>query len=462
MAAEPLSPADRSALQAERGPVNMAVAAPLVFEGGPGTAYVAVAARVASRLHLIPRYRQRLEDPAFGMANPVWVDDDGFDLHWHLRHARLPSPSADELAAYVAREMSRRLDRSRPLWELHLIDGLPEGRVALLPKMHHALVDGMAAIGIGMVLLDPTPEPMDIQPPEEGWTPRTFDRRRHLARLATMPLMRAQKVLVDSTLRALDTSPRQAATELRRATELATELARQRPQAPMTPLNHQVSPNRRYAMRALDLAALKAAGKAAGGTVNDAILAAVAGMLRTYLDAAGTDLDGRDAVALVPVSVRRDDEQEAGGNRISTVFVDLPVHEASASERIGLVGAQMRRLRESAAVRAGAMIVGATGVAPPLVAGIMVRAMGGMRAMNLVVSNLPGPQQPFFMNGSRLLEVYPAVPLNPSNQGLSVGVISYDGQVFFGLLADARLTPGVEVAADALGAALEDLVRVGR
>jgi WS/DGAT/MGAT family acyltransferase len=354
--------------------------------------------------------------------------------------------------------MSRRLDRSRPLWELHVIEGLEGGRTALLPKMHHALVDGLAAIGIGMVLLDPTPEPMPIAPPEEGWTPRTFDRRRHLARLAATPLQRAQKLLVDSTIRALDTTPRQAAGELLKATELATELARQRPQAPMTPLNRAISPNRRFAMHSLDLARIKAAGKAVGGTVNDAILAAVAGALGTYLAAAGTDLAGRDAVALVPVSVRREDEQDAGGNRISMVFVDLPVHERDPRERLRRINAQMRQLRQSAAVRAGAMLVGATGVAPPLIAGIMVRAMGGVRAMNLVVSNVPGPQQAFYMNGSRLLEVYPAVPLNPPNQGLSVGVISYDGRVFFGLLADARLEPGLEVVSAALEQALQDLV----
>jgi diacylglycerol O-acyltransferase / wax synthase len=388
----------------------------------------------------------------------VWVDDDAFDLHWHLRHARLPAATYDALAAYVAREMSQRLDRSRPLWELHVIDGLPGGRVALLPKMHHALVDGLAAIGIGMVLLDPTPEPMDIQPPEGGWTPRTFDRRRHLARLAATPLVRAQKLLLDSTLRALDTSPRQAAGELLRATELATELARQRPQAPMTPLNRPISPNRRYAMRSADLGALKAAGRAAGGTVNDAILGAVAGMLGAYLDGAGVDLRGREPVALVPVSIRREGEQDTGGNRISTVFVDLPAHVADPAARIRAVGAQMQQLRQSAAVRAGAMLVGATGVAPPLIAGVMVRAMGGVRAMNLVVSNIPGPQQAFYMNGSRLLEVYPAVPLNPTNQGLTVGVLSYDGRVFFGLLGDARLDPGVEVAAAALETALEELL----
>jgi WS/DGAT/MGAT family acyltransferase len=455
VAAESLSPADRGSLQAERGPVNMAVAGTLVFEGGPGTEYDAVAERVAQRLHLVPRYRQRLEDPAFGIANPVWIDDPEFDLHWHLRRATVGSRA--ELDDYIAREMSRRLDRTRPLWELHLVHGLDDGRVALIAKMHHALVDGLAAVGIGMVLLDPTPEPMPIAPPEDGWEPRTFDRRRHLAKLATSPLQRAQKLLVESTVRALDTSPRSAAQDLLRATDLATELARQRPQAPMTPLNRPISANRRYAMCSIPLPVVKAAGKATGGTVNDVILAAVTCMVDGYLTSAGVDLEGRVPVALVPVSIRREDEQEAGGNRISLVFVDLPVDEHDVADRVRAVSAQMQELRQSAAVRAGAILVGATGQVPPLVGSMMVRAMGTVRACNVVVSNVPGPQMPFYMNGCRLLETYPAVPLNPASQGLSVGVLSYDGTVFFGLLADAKLDPPVEVAGDALRDALDEV-----
>ena len=456
MTAEALSAADRGSLQAERGPVNMAVAGTLVFEGGPGTDYDAVAERIAARLHLVPRYRQRLQDPAFGMlANPVWIDDPEFDLHWHLRRATVGSRA--ELGEYSAREMSRRLDRTRPLWELHVVHGLEDGHAALVAKMHHALVDGLAAVGIGMVLLDPTPEPMPIAPPEGGWEPRSFDRRRHLARLATSPLQRAQKLLVDSTVRALDTSPRRAAEDVRRATELATELARQRPQAPMTPLNRPISPNRRYAMCSAPLSVIKAAGKAAGGTVNDVILAAVTRMVDGYLTAAGTDLGGRDPVALVPVSIRRDDEQDAGGNRISLVFVDLPIAEGGVAARVAAVSEQMQALRQSAAVRAGAILVGATGQVPPLVGTMMVRAMGSVRACNLVVSNVPGPQVPFYMNGSRMLEAYPAVPLNPASQGLSVGVLSYDGSVFFGLLADAKLDPPLDVAGGALREALDEV-----
>ncbi len=230
--------------------------------------------------------------------------------------------TTDDLAGLVGHELSRRLDRSRPLWELTVVEGLPDGRVALVPKMHHALVDGVAAVDVGTVLLDPTPEPMDLSP-EAAWEPAPYDRTRHLARLAATPVVRAQKLLLDSANRALSPiDPRRAATDLRRATELLTELARTRPQAPMTFLNRGIGPNRRYAMARTDLASLKAAGRAAGGTVNDAILAAVAGMLRRLLEIA-SETPSRPPVALVPVSVRR--EGEEGGNRISTVLVDLPV-----------------------------------------------------------------------------------------------------------------------------------------
>jgi diacylglycerol O-acyltransferase len=455
--AEQLSPSDRSSLAAERGPVNMAVGAALVFDAGPGVEYGAVVERLRSRMHLIPRYRQRIEEglPG-GLTQPVWVDDTSFDPAWHVRHATLPAPGSDaELAAFVGREFYRRLDRSRPLWELHVVDGLADGRVALVPKMHHALVDGVAAIDVGTVLLDPTEEPIDIDPSEGEWEPKPYERTRHMARLAATPFVRAQRLMLDTAARALDTSPRSAAADLKRASELVAELTRTRPQAPMTPLNNPISPNRRFAIVRADLAALKAAGKAAGGTVNDALLAVVAGMMRSYL--AGLAIDA-DPVALVPVSVRREDERGEMGNRISTVFVDLPVHVNDPLERLRQVSATMAELKDSAAVRAGAMIVGATGWAPPAISSVMVRAMGGVRACNLVVSNIPGPQQPFYLGGSRLREIFPVVPLNPPNQGLSVGILSYDGGVFFGLLADAELDPPVEHAAAMLEVALAELI----
>jgi diacylglycerol O-acyltransferase len=209
-----------------------------------------------------------------------------------------------------------------------------------------------------------------------------------------------------------------------------------------------IGPNRRYAMARADLAELKVAAKAHGATVNDAILAVVADALRDYL--AGDPPSGRP-VALVPVSVRQ--PGEAGGNRISTLLVDLPIDEPDPIARLTSVHAAMRELKDSAAVRA-ALIVGASGWAPPLVSSTLARAMSGVRAFNLVVSNVPGPQQPFWLNGQRLLEAYPAVPLNPSNQGLTIGVLSYDGGVHFGLLADRDLDPPLGAMRQALDDAM--------
>jgi WS/DGAT/MGAT family acyltransferase len=446
--AEALSPADRSSLAAEIGAVNMAVGGLLLFEDGPGMAYDQVVARVEDRLHLVPRYRQRLQHAAPGITNPAWIDDDHFDLRWHVRVTRLSAPGSDaQLAELVGTEMSRRLDRARPLWEVTLIEGLEGGRNALLAKMHHALVDGIAAIDIGTIILDPTPEPLDLRP-ESEWAPRPYDRRRHLAKMMAMPALRAQRALLDAAQRALTTDPRRAADDLRRATELMTQLARTRPAAPMTSLNRGIGPNRSFALQTASLQALKDAAKPHGATVNDAILAAVAGMLRAVAP-------GADPVALVPVSVRRSGDE--GGNRFSTVLVDLPTHEPDPIERMHLIHEQMARLKESAAVRAGALLVGASGFAPPLVSSALARAMSGVRAFNLVVSNLPGPQQPFYLSGVRLERVHPIVPLNPASQGLSVGVLSYDGTVCFGLLADRALDPPLDAVSAALADALTEL-----
>jgi WS/DGAT/MGAT family acyltransferase len=439
----------------------MAVGGLLVFDSEPALTRAMVTERIAERIHLVPRLRQRLEEPPLGIANPVWVDDTSFDLDWHVRQASLPDPGGDaELGWLVGREFSHRLDRARPLWEATLIEGLQGGRTGLLMKVHHALVDGMAAIGMAALVLDPGVEPLEIPPPEQEWSPRKYDMRRHVARLARRPLARAPRLMMEGMLRALDPDPRRAASDMRRATEVALELARARPQAPMTPLNRPISPNRRYAVAHAGLDLIKRVRKETGGTVNDVVLAVVAGMLGRYLAAADPDAlppGGRVPVALVPVSVREEDEAGELGNRISTVFVDLPVAEHDLHRRVHAISAQTSELKDSAAVRAGALMVGASGWAPPLISGILARAMGTVRAFNLVVSNIPGPQQPFYLSGVRMREVYPVVPLNPTNQGLSIGILSYDGQVCFGLLADRDLDPPLSVAAAGLIAGLGEL-----
>jgi WS/DGAT/MGAT family acyltransferase len=438
----------------------MAIAAVIVIEGSRGVTYESICRRIEQRIHLLPRYRQRLETPILGLAGPVWVDDQDFDLRWHVRLGKLPAPGDDEqLAAYVAREASRRMDRSRPLWEIHLVEGLSGDRVALVPKMHHALVDGLAALGVGMILLDPTPEPVPVKPPPQKWRPRPNQLRGQLARMATSPVALTTRLTLDSADRLLDASPRTVARDLRRATSMVGELARVGAGAPSLPLNQPISANRMYAITTVPLAPLKAAAKAAGGTVNDGILAAVTGMLATWLGEAGIKPRSlkREPVALVPVNLRQEGE-EGLGNRVSVVFVDLPIRQADPARRIRLIHERTEKIRGSAKVSAGAFMVEMIGFAPPLLSSIVARAGVGGGAFNLVVSNVPGPQFPFYVDGARVLAVHPAVPLNPADQGLNVGVLSYDGSVCFGLMADRDLDPPVERARLALDRALAQLI----
>ena len=209
---EELSPADRSSLAAEQGPVNMAVGGLMVFAAQPPLDRAMVIARLAERIHLIPRLRQRLEEPPLGLANPVWTDDTGFDLDWHVRQAGLPAGATDaELGALVGREFSHRLDRRRPLWEATLIGPLADGRQALLMKVHHALVDGMAALGLAALVLDPSPEPMEVPGAGAEWEPERYDLRRHIGRLAGRPLARAPRLMLDGMTRALTPDPRRTA-----------------------------------------------------------------------------------------------------------------------------------------------------------------------------------------------------------------------------------------------------------
>jgi diacylglycerol O-acyltransferase / wax synthase len=450
---EPLSPSDLSAIQAERGPVHMHVGGLLVFEARIDPA--AVVGRLRERLHLIPRYRMRLDSAPLGLANPVWVEDDGFDVERHVRRAALPSPGGDaELCELVAHALSEPLDRARPLWQLTVIEGLAAGRGALLAKMHHALVDGIAAVDVSTIILDPTPEPLDLAAPEES-APETRRTARieQLTRLAAAQLALPSRLAREAVAGALTLDARQAARQVRRGAEVAAELGRIRPTAPETRLNREIGRDRRFALARGRLNDVKAIRRAAGATVNDVLLATVALMLTEYLG----DEAPEAAVALVPVSVRAEAERGELGNRISTVFVDLPLR-GKPLDRVRSISAAMTEVKQSAQVRAGALIVGATGLAPPIVSSLAVRAMSGPRLFNLVVSNVPGPQQTFYLDGVPLREVFPAVPLNPRNQALSVGILSYDGGVHYGLLADHDALPDVDQAAPGIERALDVLV----
>jgi diacylglycerol O-acyltransferase len=422
--------------------------------------------RLRERIHLIPRYAMRLDEAPLGLANPVWVRDERFDPDRHVRRVALPPPgSRAQLAELVGDLMSDRLDRSRPLWQIHVVEGLEGGGTGVVARMHHALVDGIAAVDVSTVVLDPTPDPLVIEPPAVDGRAReprmgpggaTADRAEALARITAARLHMPRKLARDMASRALAADPRAYVRQVRSAAGVVGELARIRPQAPETRLNHAIGPDRLFAMARASLEEVKAVRRATGATVNDVLLTAVALMLSDFLD------DPPDTVvALVPVSVRAENERGELGNRISTVFVDLPLG-GEPLDRLARVRAAMDAVKQSAQIRAGALIVGATGLAPPLVSSLAVRAMSGPRMFNLVVSNVPGPQETFYVAGVPLREVYPAVPLNPRNQSLTVGILSYDGGVHFGLLADRDAVPDVAEAAAGLERAMAILTDSAR
>ena len=451
--AEALSPSDLSAIQAERGPVHMHVGGVLVLDGR--VERDAVVRRIRERIHLIPRYAMRLQAPPLGLANPVWVEDESFDVERHVRRVALPAPGGGtELCELVAHALSERLDRSRPLWQLLVVEGLADGRSALVAKMHHALVDGIAAVDVSTVILDPNSDGLELPAPERDEVPARREARiEQLGRLAAAQLEVPRRLARETVARTLALDPRAAARQMRTAADVLGELAKVRPTAPATRLNAEIGADRLFALARASLDEVKAVRHAAGATVNDVLLAAVALMLSEYL---GDEAPER-AVALVPVSLREDAERGELGNRISTVFVDLPLH-GEPLERVEAIAAAMREVKSSAQVRAGALIAGATGLAPPIVSALAVRAISGPRVFNLVVSNVPGPQQTFYLAGVPLAEAFPAVPLNPRNQALSVGILSYDGKVGFGLLADRGSLPDVGEAATGIERAVQELV----
>lgn len=432
----------------------MHVGGVLVFDGE--VAREEIVSRLRDRIHLIPHYAMRLDEAPLGIANPVWRDDEAFDPDRHVRRVALPAPGGDaELCELVGELMSDRLDRTRPLWQIQVVEGLAGGRTAVVARMHHALVDGVAAVDVSTVILDPTPEPLELETPAAA-DPRG-SRLEALARLTGARMHVPRQLARQMALRALALEPREAARQVKQAAGVVGELARIRPSAPETRLNQPIGPDRLFAIARGSLDEVKALRQATGATVNDVLLTAVALMLSEFL--------GEDAppsvVALVPVSVRTENQRGELGNRISTVFVDLPLAGAPL-ERLQRVSQEMDKVKRSAQVRAGALIVGATGLAPPLVSSLAVRAMSGPRLFNLVVSNVPGPQQTFYLAGVPLLEVYPAVPLNPRNQAMTVGILSYDGGVYCGLLADRDAVPDVAEAGEALGRALSLLANAAR
>jgi len=453
---ERLSASDMSSLLAERGPIHVNVGAALILEGDPPT-LDELLEHVESRLALVPRFRQRVQATPLQITNPVWADDPGFDLEWHVRHVALPRPgSTDQLRELVGRVMSTPLDLERPLWQLYLVEGLERGRHAYISKTHHALVDGVSAVDVGTIMLDPNPEGTEMPIPEERWDPDVPSPELLFVRAATERISTPMRAARKAALGALS-MPRETAGRVMRTAESFAGLAAGGPTAPRTFLNEEIGRDRRVAFVRTELDALKQARGETGATVNDVILAVATGGLRRLFERRGEAVPDQ-LVALVPMSIRRSDEHLELGNRIATLMVALPLSEPDPAERLRLVHAETTRVKESEQARAASLVIEATGWTPPTINRVLADVISRQLNWNLVVSNVPGPQMPFYLLGRRMVEVYPVVPLSPQQHALSIGVVSYDGGVFFGITADRNLFADIdEVAADLEAALAEQL-----
>jgi diacylglycerol O-acyltransferase len=443
--AQRLSALDASFLYLERPSVHMHVGGVAILDPSTrpsGELPIETLARlVESRLHLVPRFREKVRFVPMGAGRPVWVDDADFDIEFHVRRAALPAPGGPrELADYVQRVHSRPLDRSKPLWEMYLIEGLEGGHVAFFTKAHHAMIDGMSAIDIATVLFDLTPEPREVE--AEEWRAEPEPSGTQLLRDA----------LVDQIAHPVRTALENVAAIVRAPGEVlgrvgqtlggvATVLARGT--APRSPFNVAVGANRRFAMAEVPVADAKAVKNALGGTVNDVILAAVAGALNLVLRDRKVRTHGLTLRAMIPVSTRDESKRMALGNQVSSIFVDLPVGTMEPAERLRRVSAATRDLKSSHAAVAATAIMNAGGWAPPTLHGLAARLTARQRFANLVISNVPGPQVPIYLAGARLLVNYPVMPLGET-VGLSIAVTSLAGTMGFGFTGDWDAMPDID------------------
>jgi len=447
---------DSSFLHLERDSAHMHVAGCSVFAGSP-PGYDEVVRAIEARLHLVPRYRQRLAFVPFGQGRPVWVDDPHFKVQYHVRHTALPRPGGDaELKRLAGRVFSQALDRSRPLWELWLVEGLGGGRFALLSKTHHALVDGVSGVDIATVLFDTSPEPLPVAPPEHEWVARPLPSSAQLLADALRERATVPQEVVRGVRAALR-GPRAMTRRLGRAVGSVGALAWTGLQAaPPSPFNVRIGPHRRFTWVEADLGQFKAIKNALGGTVNDLVLAVVAGALGGYMRLHGHSTEGVELRAMVPVSVRADIERGALGNRVAAMWALLPVGLTDPVERLERVSREMHGVKESGQAVGAEILTRLSGFAPPTIMAQAARLQARQRIFNLVVTNVPGPQFPLYLLGRELESIYPMVPL-AENTALGIAILSYNGQVNFGLVADYDALSDVEALADELRAAVHEL-----
>src|SRR5215212_5024569 len=456
MSSDRLTGLDASFLHLEDSAAHMHVAGVMLFEGPP-PAYDDLLEAIERRLGLVPRYRQRLAFVPLNQGRPTWVDDPHLNLRYHVRATALPAPgSEDQLKELAGRVFSQQLDRDKPLWEIWLVDGLEGDRFAVLSKTHHALVDGISGVDIMSILFDTSPEP--AIPPDTGerWLPRPLPSAAQLlgealVERATMPGELARSI------RAVFRGPRLVAEGLRDAAVGigAMAWAGLNP-APPSPYNRSIGPHRRFTWVRVNLGDVKAIKDELDGTVNDVVLATVAGALGKHLRRRGLNTNGLELKAMVPVSVRADVQRGALGNRVAAMMAPLPVWCQDPVARLDIVREELKGLKSGGQAVGAQVLTDLSGFAPATVMGQASRVMARQRFFNVVVTNVPGPQIPLFLAGRRMTDPMPMVPL-AKNQGLGVALLSYAGRINFGLVGDFDLMWDLDDFADDVREALSEL-----
>jgi WS/DGAT/MGAT family acyltransferase len=459
---ETLSAQDQSFLAIEGPALHMHLGITMVFESGPlsngagAVDFASIRDHIAKRLHLIPRYRQRL---ARGLAREaLWVDDEHFDLDYHVRHVRLPTPGDDDmLKALCARIMSLPLDRARPLWEISVVEGLENDRFALINKTHHCMIDGLSGVEVIMALLSLTNEGTNDFVRARRWTPRQPPSVSKLLRdRLAKPLGVCQAAA--GRLEEMGRHPLAALDEIRRSVSaVGHALATGFHLAGDSPFNRPIGKQRRMEWMSVDLGDVKEVKNTLGGTVNDTVLATVAGALRSFLGDVRGEWQLHDLRALAPVSMRSDREHSSLGNRVSAWLVDMPVGEGSPRRRLARLSGQTAHLRGTDSAR-GLEIVSALG---PGTLSLAMHLLNWVLPFNLVVTNVPGPQVPLYLLGARLVDVHPHVPLFP-NQGLGIALFSYAGKLCWGFSADRDLVPDLAEFRRCVSASFNELLALAR
>ena len=456
---ERLSPVDVSFLDQEKEGSHMHIGAVMIFEGPPPP-YEDLRAHIESRLHLVPRYRQKLVYPRFQMGRPLWIDDPRFNLDYHVRHTALPSPGGvEQLRLLTGRIFSQRIDRSKPLWELWLVQGLERNRFALINKTHHALVDGVSGMDITTVLFDTSPTPTPVG--AERWTPSVEPSDAQLVAegvkgLAALPARAARRAVGAAR------HPRETASEVREAAEglgaIAWSFVNPPPQ---TPLNVAIGPHRRVLWIRFPLADLKEIKNRLGGTVNDVFLATVSGALARWLRRRGIRTEGLELRGIVPVSIRADEQKGALGNRIAAMLGPLPVYATDPRDRLRIVSQAMKGLKESKQAVGAETLTRLQDFAPPTILAQASRLNFSPRAYNLLVTNVPGPQFPLYLIGRELQELAP-VPFLAPERALAVAIVSYNGNVDVGLIGDYDAMSDLDEFGHDIEVSVEELLATAR